>query len=42
MAEAIVVNKSRRIGDTCRGFMIGFSAGAILGVVGALLYASKF
>ncbi len=42
MAESIVVNKSRRIGDTCRGFTIGFSVGAILGIIGALLYASQF
>jgi uncharacterized membrane protein (Fun14 family) len=38
MAESIVVNPSRRIGDTGRGFIIGFAIGMFTGVLVTVLY----
>jgi galactitol-specific phosphotransferase system IIC component len=42
MAESIEITIQTRLGDTCRGFMIGFAIGGILGVVGAIVYVSQF
>ena len=42
MAESVVVQNQSRLGDTCRGFGIGFVVGAIVGVIAVILFQSQF